>query len=68
MKSGTMVTVEIVKAKDLKIGDKVLWANHEVEVMRIKNSTVWLKTWYNDWKRTEFVYYYRVVPEKVIFS
>jgi hypothetical protein len=46
MKSGTMVTVEIVKAKDLKIGDKVLWANHEVEVMRIKNSTVWLKTWY----------------------
>jgi len=67
LRKAKVVTVEIVKACDLKIGDNVLWANHEVEVVKIEGSVVTLRTWY-DWKKTEFVYYYRVIPEKVVFS
>jgi len=67
MRKTKLATIEIVKAKDLKIDDFVLWANHEVRVVDIVGDTVYIATW-NGHKPTNFCYYYRIVRERVIFT
>jgi len=64
---GEVFTVEIVRAEDLKKDDYVLWSSRKVRVIKVEGSKVWLFA--GDYsKPTEFVHYYRVIDEKVVFT